>query len=470
MDSGNSGSMQSSSGGDEESYDSRAESISAFLTSSSLVGGSISTTTTTTTHQPPPPHLHHHHSSSSFLFDSLSNYMDPFSRPTPPLPNPSSLLNLDMVLPGSSLRSEPNFSPHLIPSPSSSSQPIMSGHPSHSGRVTLQTQSASIPLPTDQQQQPNQQQQQPGRNPKKRSRASRRAPTTVLTTDTSNFRAMVQEFTGIPAPPFSASTFPRTRLDLFNTSSTVRSGSHLLDHPSPPSYLLRPFAQKLNPPPFLSSSSFSSSSSSIIDHVIASSSTTTNPNPNHTTTNNNNNTTTGLSTSTSNNYQLLTDQLGFPKQSSHNQNLLNMQNPSLIPYHSLLQSSSSSTPPKYPPLSITSVDSRLKMGVLEEFTMNNDNNVRNHLGGSGGLPNLVTSDNPSSNLGIGGSSNDGDQDLLRSFNGNYSNSSQQRVINNNGCKLNYSGSSSDFNAEKGTENNVSSRGEGMVDSWICSSD
>ncbi|KAJ7965698.1 VQ motif-containing protein [Quillaja saponaria] len=42
------------------------------------------------------------------------------------------------------------------------------------------------------------------RNPKKRTRASRRAPTTVLTTDTSNFRAMVQEFTGIPAPPFSA--------------------------------------------------------------------------------------------------------------------------------------------------------------------------------------------------------------------------------------------------------------------------
>ncbi|KAJ1406840.1 hypothetical protein SESBI_24816 [Sesbania bispinosa] len=43
------------------------------------------------------------------------------------------------------------------------------------------------------------------RNPKKRSRASRRAPTTVLTTDTTNFRSMVQEFTGIPAPPFSAS-------------------------------------------------------------------------------------------------------------------------------------------------------------------------------------------------------------------------------------------------------------------------
>ncbi|CAL5085718.1 unnamed protein product [Urochloa decumbens] len=41
----------------------------------------------------------------------------------------------------------------------------------------------------------------PRKPPRKRPRASRRPPTTVLTTDTSNFRAMVQEFTGIPAPP-----------------------------------------------------------------------------------------------------------------------------------------------------------------------------------------------------------------------------------------------------------------------------
>ncbi|KAK3127750.1 hypothetical protein QOZ80_7AG0577940 [Eleusine coracana subsp. coracana] len=45
----------------------------------------------------------------------------------------------------------------------------------------------------------------PPRKPRKRARASRRAPTTVLTTDASNFRAMVQEFTGFPAapPPFA---------------------------------------------------------------------------------------------------------------------------------------------------------------------------------------------------------------------------------------------------------------------------
>jgi len=36
---------------------------------------------------------------------------------------------------------------------------------------------------------------------KKRSRASRRAPTTVLRTDATNFRSMVQEFTGIPSAP-----------------------------------------------------------------------------------------------------------------------------------------------------------------------------------------------------------------------------------------------------------------------------
>ncbi|KAK7247433.1 hypothetical protein RIF29_42316 [Crotalaria pallida] len=84
------------------------------------------------------------------------------------------------------------------------------------------------------------------RNPKKRSRASRRAPTTVLTTDTANFRAMVQEFTGIPAPPFTSSNshFPRTRLDLFAPPHAAArpSPSTLLDPP----YILRPFAQKLH--------------------------------------------------------------------------------------------------------------------------------------------------------------------------------------------------------------------------------
>ncbi|KAL8474185.1 hypothetical protein ACS0TY_030155 [Phlomoides rotata] len=39
---------------------------------------------------------------------------------------------------------------------------------------------------------------------RRRSRASRRTPTTLLNTDTTNFRAMVQHFTGGPAAPFAA--------------------------------------------------------------------------------------------------------------------------------------------------------------------------------------------------------------------------------------------------------------------------
>ncbi|EPS63451.1 hypothetical protein M569_11333, partial [Genlisea aurea] len=48
-------------------------------------------------------------------------------------------------------------------------------------------------------------------NPRKRTRVSRRAPTTVLTTDATNFRRMVQEFTGIPTRPFSDGGFPYPR-------------------------------------------------------------------------------------------------------------------------------------------------------------------------------------------------------------------------------------------------------------------
>ncbi|KDP42784.1 hypothetical protein JCGZ_00483 [Jatropha curcas] len=40
---------------------------------------------------------------------------------------------------------------------------------------------------------------------RRRSRASRRTPTTLLNTDTTNFRAMVQQFTGGPSAPFSSS-------------------------------------------------------------------------------------------------------------------------------------------------------------------------------------------------------------------------------------------------------------------------
>ncbi|KAJ8759711.1 hypothetical protein K2173_009812 [Erythroxylum novogranatense] len=41
---------------------------------------------------------------------------------------------------------------------------------------------------------------------RRRSRASRRTPTTLLNTDTTNFRAMVQQFTGGPSAPYAPGT------------------------------------------------------------------------------------------------------------------------------------------------------------------------------------------------------------------------------------------------------------------------
>ncbi|XP_078160747.1 uncharacterized protein LOC144556131 [Carex rostrata] len=105
----------------------------------------------------------------------------------------------------------------------------------------------------------------PTRGPKKRSRASRRPPTTVLTTDTSNFRAMVQEFTGFPAAPFvPASPFVRPRLNtglgLFQSGSNTGLGS--------PYGLLRPFPQKLQTNPCVPQNNLSSSST-IVDAIAS---------------------------------------------------------------------------------------------------------------------------------------------------------------------------------------------------------
>uniref|UniRef100_A0ACD5WYX9 Uncharacterized protein n=1 Tax=Avena sativa TaxID=4498 RepID=A0ACD5WYX9_AVESA len=74
----------------------------------------------------------------------------------------------------------------------------------------------------------------PSKPPKKRPRASRRPPTTVLTTDTSNFRAMVQEFTGFPAPPFAAGPPPSVRPRLLGGASAY--GPSFLLRPSPLKY------------------------------------------------------------------------------------------------------------------------------------------------------------------------------------------------------------------------------------------
>ncbi|VFQ80076.1 unnamed protein product [Cuscuta campestris] len=208
--SNNSGSIQSSSGGDEE-YDS----YSLFL--SKTIAGQLS--------QPPPPPA-----SSSALFTPSSAFLSSFFDPSTPF-------SLDPL---------PDFPPSSWPSISSSNNNNNKSLPSPAAAAAahqINPSSAAahhqyLPSPPE----PNGKDQNSRviRNSKKRSRASRRAPTTVLTTDTSNFRAMVQEFTGIPAPPFSSSPFPRTRFDLFGSSTAA---------PHQPPYLRRPFPQKLIIPP-----------------------------------------------------------------------------------------------------------------------------------------------------------------------------------------------------------------------------
>lgn len=316
MDSGSSGSIQSSSGGEE--YDSRPESLPAFLNPSSHFGPLSSNPQ----HQ---PSLLPHHQQAT-LFDPSPNFFHAFSQ-SPANPNPgTSLLNLDVVRPRG-LRSDPDCTDlncNLLGSSASSSQSILGAQGSNQGPIPSM-QLRSVQYNGVRSSSPSDQTHVVARNPKKRTRASRRAPTTVLTTDTSNFRAMVQEFTGIPAPPISGSPYPR-RLDLFGiVGSNMRSG-HLetMGSLNP----LRPSAQKVHQQsPFLLSSSSSSSSLSsslLLNNTVVNATNTA------TTTVNNNNTmtlSTPATTSTFNpassiNYQLASE-LGLSKQP---QSMLNMQN------------------------------------------------------------------------------------------------------------------------------------------------
>lgn len=462
MDSGNtSGSMQSSSGGDEE-YDSRAaESISALLTTNN----NHHTQNDVVHHL---PNHHHHHQSA--MFDPLSNFFDPVSSsssPSRPL-NPNPFLNLDIVWP-KPVRSDPNSADLVSFIPSSQPNFLPNNHQlgqnstSAAARSSVLAGANSFPA---MQIQPEIHTTRPPppplgpsssssadrteavaapnggtRNPKKRSRASRRAPTTVLTTDTTNFRAMVQEFTGIPAPPFTSSPFPRTRLDLFGSGSVLRSGP--LDPPPPHHHnLLRPFAQKFQQTtPFVNAASSTSSP---------------------------------------------------PPQNS----LLNInQNNPVLSFHSLLQNA----PPKFPILPKNMLEQD-QFGLSHGNINVNVNNV--NASQLGGLPNhhppttattttipaasvpVTTSANWGStdqhgimgsndnNNNNGNNGNDGNVDeglLFRSINGGYTSTSTSAAATN-GHKLNYSASSStDFHGSK-TEINLSARSEGMVESWICSSD
>ncbi|TKY47650.1 Modulating plastid sigma factor [Spatholobus suberectus] len=466
MDSGNSGSMQSSSTAGDEEYDSRAESsISAFLNNNNN-NPVPPPQPTALTHVGPFATQHHH----THVFDPLSNYLDPTQRSQL---HPNHILNLDMVW-SKVARSEPDLGGGLIPCSSSSSPHNNNNNqaflltqlgggqsqtrgggvavavPASAFPTTLPPESASprggllsVSAANEQNSTNTNTNTNVVRNPKKRSRASRRAPTTVLTTDTTNFRAMVQEFTGIPAPPFTSSPFPRTRLDLFTSSSAIRSASTHLDPPTtttPPPYLLRPFAQKVQALP--SSIPAPSSFPPMLDTLASNSS------PN-------------------NNYPL------------------SMHNP-ILSLQSILQ-----PPPKYPSLLVGSktqqqqqqpsletppsgVDSHLKMGGLEELGLSHS-----HVGGH--HQNMVSSSSDGASLSRvnnninsnmrGPSSADWAQaqrignnegGVLRSLSGalNYrSNVPDQRVSNG---KVNFSSAPSDFHGDKGPDCAVAARSEENV--------
>lgn len=351
MDSGNSsaGSMQSSSGGDDE-FDSRPVTISSsfFNPSSSFGGGSVSIRG-----QRPPP---------TAPFESLGAFSH----------SPNEDPNLVW---SRGLRSDPNYinlgdltalsssSSSLLGFQGLSSSPMSKTTPSVDGKGGKGT-------PAQGSDQTN-----VHKNPRKRTRASRRAPTTVLTTDTSNFRQMVQEFTGIPAPPFSASPYSR-RLDLL--------GSPLYSFRSSP-------AQKVQvhpPVPFLSSSPLLSSTMVDANTTIA----TPNSDPSGT-------------TFASSSYKLIPPDLGL------------MQNP-VLSFQPLFQSE--------PGLGSKSQGNSAILPALDELGLNHG-----HM-------------NP--NLGV--------------------------FQSHGGFKLNSSASGSSsvhFHPEKGSEN-VFSRNEGAVDSWICPSE
>ncbi|XP_059279787.1 uncharacterized protein LOC132033752 [Lycium ferocissimum] len=456
MDSGNSGSMQSSSGGDEE-YDSRGESISNFLNNNPSLGhfGSISSHNNNNNNPPPPPFLSHHHQQQP-----NNTFFDPLF---PQSSNPQ--FNNDLIW-SRALRSDHNFNNFTASSsaPSSNAAAQLLHHNQNpfsgsSSLPTLQQQSSIEAVRASNMAQPDHQ-PNVAKNPKKRTRASRRAPTTVLTTDTTNFRQMVQEFTGIPTAPFTGSPYTR-RLDLFSTAgSTMRSGH--LDSLGP-LYPLRPSAQKVQVSPFmpqLSSSSASSSSllsSSMIDALMP--------------TGNNNNSIVGgntasASTSTSTNFQLGSNHLGIPKQA---QNLFNMQNQILSfnagasVFNTKSQGGGSSSTINVPSLDELGIshEQQVSANLISGFNQGGNNNISGQARNDG--------NNLSRLWRVG--DHDGGQETqrLRSFDANNSN-------NNNGGgnynKLNCSGnaSTSEFHPEIKSLENVRSTGEGSISSWACPSD
>ncbi|KAM0906074.1 hypothetical protein ACQ4PT_017029 [Festuca glaucescens] len=209
MDSGNSGSLQSSSGVGEDELDSRCGGSVDSSPLSALVRLSAS------------PSL----SSSGFGATFYGLQELEASTPLPPLPQAVHQHHWSLALPASDRASASSSSSHGLPASADTAAPAH--------QPTLPT---------------------PPRGSRKRTRASRRAPTTVLATDTSNFRAMVQEFTGISSPPFAGAT-ARSRFDqlLFSSTSSLRSSTAAANPAASfPPYLLRPFAQNHQRAPFSS--------------------------------------------------------------------------------------------------------------------------------------------------------------------------------------------------------------------------
>ncbi|TYK16737.1 CAR1 transcription factor-like [Cucumis melo var. makuwa] len=413
MDSGNSGSMQSSSGGDDE-FESPSDSISASAAFTSF-----------------PQNFHSQSSASAAaIFDPLSNLFDPRSSH---LSNQNPLLNLDMLW-SRTVRSDQIPSDLHPPPPNSGTtdhnlSPISNNYSAvqnYNNHPSDATNSFAPSDHTDLQNIPNNCASagasggggavNTGRNSKKRPRASRRAPTTVLTTDTTNFRAMVQEFTGIPAPPFTASSssspFTRNagaRFDLFGGGgggggNRTSSSTHLdvVPNSTQQTYLLRPFPQKA---PFLS------------------------PSPS-----------TFLAGS-------------------------NLQNP-IFDIQNMFQSN----PNK---LISSSNEQNLKMGIFEEFGLTTH-------GGHGLSPAGQGLPRSNGNHNINNNNNNGHHHTPANWvmGGGVGESNQQGINlrssngNLNGKLIRYTaggGNSSGFLGDKAVEN-LRARNEGMVEPWICSSD
>lgn len=461
MDSGNSGSIQSSSGGDEEYDDSRGESISTFLNNSNNNSLAHFGSIASHNNNNPPFLSHHQQNPNNTFFDTAASLF-------PQSSNPQFNTN-DLIWSSSSsraLRSDHNFNNFTSSSTAAASGQLFHHHNqnpfSGSGSGSLQAMQPSIEatnvVRASSSAQPDQQ-PNVAKNPKKRTRASRRAPTTVLTTDTTNFRQMVQEFTGIPTAPFTGSPYTR-RLDLFSTAGSGMRTGHL--DSLGPLYPLRPSAQKVQVSPFMSQLSTSSPassssllSSSMIDALM--------PGNNS----NNNNSIVGVgttsgSTSTSTNFQLGSNHLGIQKQP---QNLFNMQNQILSfnagasIFNTKSTGGGSSNTINVPSLDELGIshEQQVSANLISAFQggNNNNNNVTSQARNDG---------NNLSRLWRNNNNHDGGQEnqRLRSFDGNNSNAGNYNKLNSGNS------STSEFHPEinKGLEN-VCSTGEGPVSSWTC---